>query len=372
MAWLLYAVGLGGVIWAGVLLAPWRTWSTAEQIDVSAGALGTPLDDLTVLIPARDEADVIGGSLRALGRQGDKLKVIVIDDQSQDATREIALQAGLPNLRVVEGSPLPDRWRGKVWALEQGLSEVQTPYVVLLDADIELAPGFLATLLTHMKKQSLGLCSVMVALDLQSFAAKLLNPAFVFFFKLLYPFRLSNQPGHWVAASAGGCVVVETSYLRKIGGFEAIHHALIDDCALARAVKRAGASTWIGLTNCAHSRRPNEHFSAIWSTVTRSAFTQLHYSVWWLFVCSVLMLGAFVAPVAGVVFGTTVLKAIAAASLVIMFSTYQPVLRFYRLSACWAVALPLIGVLYLLMTWHSAVLHWFGRGASWKRRRYRQ
>ena len=363
----------GAAIWLCILVLPWQPWRVRERLEPETeGDEGeTGLADVTVLIPARDEAAVIGETLAALGRQGRGLRVILVDDRSGDGTAEVARRAATEalNLDVYTGEPLADGWTGKLWALEQGRRHVETPLILLLDADITLRPGMIRALLARKEESGAALVSVMAALRMQRGWERLLLPAFIFFFRLLYPFHLANGPSRWVAAAAGGCVLMETAALDQIGGFDAIRGALIDDCALARAVKDAGLRTWVGVTSGAVSHRAYPTLGAVWRMVARTAYTQLRYSPALLLLCTLLMALAFWAPIAGLG-GPLAARIAAAAGLVGMAVCYVPTLRYYRLSPAWALALPLIGTLYLAMTWHSALRDWGGRRSVWKGRVY--
>jgi len=351
------------------LLAPWHPWTTGERIEAAAPGRQADLGDVTVLIPARNEADVIGRTLAALRLQGTNLQVVLIDDQSEDATASVARESGLPGLTLVPGQPVPEGWSGKVWALHQGLARVERPLTLLLDADIELREGMLESLRGHMRADGRDMVSVMVRLRTEGWWEKLLVPAFIFFFKLLYPFALANLRKGPIAAAAGGCILVRTEVLRGIGSFDAIHDALIDDCALAAAVKRSGHAIWIGLTKSAHSLRPYRGLQPIWDMVARTAFTQLRYSPALLLLCTAVMLAAFWTPVAAPALGSPA-RIIALCGAAAMLAAYLPVLRFYGRSPLWALALPLTGTLYLLMTWSSALRYWRGRRSHWKGRIY--
>jgi hopene-associated glycosyltransferase HpnB len=361
----------GGGLWLALLALPWRPWGTAERIEPDEGAGGgVELSDVAVLIPARDEAAAIGRTLRALSRQGRGLEIVVVDDQSRDGTALAARASGVEGLRVVAGAEVPEGWCGKPWALEQGLCTLGRPFVLLLDADIALAPGMLAAVRAKQRESGAALVSVMARLRMESAWERLLIPAFVYFFKLLYPFRLSNGPGRWVAAGAGGCMLVERSALEAIGGFAAVRGALIDDCALARAIKGSGRRIWIGLSHGVTSHRPYRGLGPIWEMVARTAYTQLGTSPKLLLACTAVMLLAFWAPLAGALFGAGAPRTVAALGLAAMALSYQPVLRFYRRSPAWAAALPLIGTLYLAMTWDSALRCWRGERSRWKGRSY--
>jgi hopene-associated glycosyltransferase HpnB len=362
-----WAGAVGGALWLALLALPFRPWSTAERLEPAADA-DADLSDVAVLIPARDEAQVIGATLDALAVQGRGHDVVVVDDQSRDGTAEIARSRAA--VRVVSGTSPPPGWTGKLWALEQGREHIERPLVLLLDADIVLGPGVIAGLRARMLGEGRALVSVMASLRMATGWERLLLPAFVYFFKLLYPFRLSNGRSRLVAAAAGGCLMIEAAMLARIGGFAAVQGALIDDCALARAVKRAGGLSWIGLSHEVASRRAYGGLGPIWDMVARTAYVQLDRSPLWLALCTVVMALAFWAPVVGALAGAGALSAIAAGGLAAMLATYQPVLAFYRRSPLWALSLPLIGTLFLAMTWTSALRHWRGAGAEWKGRHY--
>lgn len=371
--WLLAALP-GFVLWVGLLLSPWRPWSTRERLDAEESSSEEDLSEVTALVPARNEARALVVTLPALAAQGRGLRIVLVDDQSKDGTAEAALATGVPGLTVVRGSPTPPGWAGKVWALAQGFARVRTRLTLLADADIALSPGLVAALRGKLEREHLMLVSLTAESPMRGFWEKLLAPAFVYFFKLLYPFVLSNNAqSRRVAAAAGGCVLVDTWALRLIGGFTAIRSALIDDCALARAFKECSFPTWIGLTHSAVSVRPWRGLAGIWNAVARYAFEQLRHSTVLLALLSAVFLLAFVAPPAVALAAPHALaKALALAAMVAMAASYIPTLLYYGRSPLWAAALPLIGVLYLGMTWTSAWRHWRGAGVQWKGRSYSQ
>ncbi len=324
----------GAALWLCVLVLPWQPWRVRERLEPEPGkdAADISLDDVTVLIPARDEAAVIGDTLAALGRQGHSLRVVLVDDRSGDETAEVARRAAPAALAldVHAGAPLAEGWTGKLWALEQGRRRIETPLTLLLDADITLRPGMIRALLARKEGSGAALVSVMAALRMRGGWERLLLPAFIFFFRLLYPFHLSNGPGRRVAAAAGGCVLVETAVLAQIGGFEAIRGAFIDDCALARAVKEAGHRTWTGVSRGAESHRTYPTLGAVWRMVARTAYTQLRYSPVLLLVCTLLMALMFWTPIAGLG-GPLAAQIAGVVGLVGMALCYLPTIRYYRL-----------------------------------------
>ena len=366
--WLLACVP-GAILWLIILGLPWRPWSTRERLEGDGNAPPPDTHDLTILIPARNEARQIGRTLAAIREQAPDVAVLVVDDRSDDGTSEAAGAAGLANLKVIEGRPMVDGWTGKLWALEQGLDEVATPLTLLLDADIELGPGIIAALLEQRKARNLRMVSLMATLETRGFWEKLLLPAFVYFFKLLYPFHLSNSSFRWVAAGAGGCVLVDTVVLREVGAFASLKEELIDDCALA-AVKAAGHRIWTGLSRSVVSHRRYDGLEKIWEMVARTAYTQLRYSPWLLVGCVAILSWAFWLPVLGLVAGTPAAQIFSLTALAAMIATYLPTLRFYRLSALWAILLPFTGTLYLAMTVNSAWRYYRGVRSAWRGRVY--
>lgn len=356
--------------WLGILLLPWRPWSTREVLELEPAADAADLGEITVLIPARNEATQIRSTLRSIADQGGAPKVIVIDDHSDDGTAESAASVTSIDLQVFASAPLPEGWSGKSWALEQGLARVKTRYTLLLDADISLAPGTLAALLQTLRIRGAGFVSVMASLRMQTFWEKLLMPAFIHFFRMLYPFHLANSPNPRFSAGAGGCILAETEALRTVGGWSSIRGELIDDCALAGRIKAAGYRTWIGLSRSVASRRSYETLEPIWEMVARTAFTQLRYSPLYLALCTVAMLVLYWVPLIAIL-APAPPQLSAVGACILMFSVYLPTLRFYGLNAAWGLTQPLIAAFFLGMTWTSALRYWRGERSRWKGRTYR-
>jgi len=366
------SISISAVLWAAVLMLPWQPWRIRETLEPENSSNDRDLTDVTVVIPARDEAPVIGATLRALAAQGRNLSVILVDDHSGDETAQEALKAMPEGLLVIPGKGLPEGWSGKLWAQQQGLRHVATPMTVLLDADIELAPGMIGCVLDRAREDDLHLVSLLAAPHLSHFWEKLLMPAFVYFFKMLYPFALANSKNSTVAAGAGGCMMVSTRVLKAIGGVESIKGAIIDDCALAGKVKSSGYRIWIGLSRSVSSQRPYRDLAEIWNMVARTAFTQLRYSLGLLIACTGFMLLLFWLPVLAPLFGAgSSAWVLALTGFALMLISYLPTLRFYGRSPLWTLTMPLAAALYLMMTWHSAIRYWQGERSRWKGRIYR-
>lgn len=372
-AFCIFLAALAALLWIGFVLLPWRPWSNQEVFDAMEGSYGDEvLNEITVVMPARNEAEVIAQSLKSLREQGPSVKIILIDDRSDDATVEKAYQVRSANLRVIQSQPLAPGWNGKLWALEQGRQLVGTPYMLLLDADIELGRGVLKALKEKMHQEAVPFISLMAAPSMSVSWEKLLMPAFVYFFKVLYPFRLVNSRRAKIAAAAGGCILMESKLLDQIGGFASIKSAVIDDCALARRVKSHGIRIWLGLTHSVKSVRRYQCLKEIWDMVARSAFAQLHYSVGLLVLCTLSMLLVYEVPAILVAAQNILIRSLALVSLAIMFLTYIPILRFYRRSWVWVLGLPLVAAVFLAMTWTSAIRYWGGEHTRWKGRVHRR
>lgn len=358
-------------LWFIALLMPWRSWSSKPSLESAAWNLA--LDNgaqITALIPARNEAAILTSTLPALQAQSKNLKIILVDDRSEDDTANVARQFDTGNLTIISGTETPEGWVGKPWALEQGRRLVQTELTLLLDADIELQPGILNAAVKLMHEHEIPMVSLMTQPRMLCFWEKLLMPAFVFFFKQVYPFRIANSESRLVAAAVGEFILIRTDLLNEIGGFSSLKGALIDDCTLARIVKDAGHRTWLGLTRSARSLRNNDTLADIWNIVARTAFTQLRYSLSLLVVCTLIMILVFWAPVIGLFSSNEKHMLLAASAFTMMILNYLPTLLYYGRKPFWALALPVIGTLYLAMTWTSALRYWHGTRSQWKGRIY--
>lgn len=376
MSFLLVWVILSALVWLAVLLLPWQPWRNHLTLPAWAGASAAPnLADVTVVIPARNEAQVIGQTVAALAEQGQGLQVILVDDNSTDGTADCARQVIVQtvadlNLRILPGRPLPVGWSGKLWALHQGVQQVQTTLTLLIDADIALGPGVVAALKAEKERRGVQMISIMASLHMQSFWEKLLMPAFIYFFKMLYPFGPANSDNPRFASAAGGCILLETSLFSATGGLESIRSAVIDDCTLAAQVKQAGFRTWIGQSRRVNCIRPYEGLHEIWNMVARTAYTQLGYSPLLLGLCTFGLVTLFWLPLAGLLAPSGDVRLAGLLACVGMALTYLPTLRFYSLSPAWALLFPLAGSLYLGMTWTSALRYWRGERSRWKGRVY--
>ncbi|MDT8397470.1 MAG: glycosyltransferase [Pseudomonadales bacterium] len=377
---------LAWLAWTFILLRPARPWLMTEHLEPASTTDEHGLHDIDVLIPARNEAGILPKVLSATLAQGSAIRISVVDDESTDntAVQTAELAASEPRARLIQGKSKPPGWTGKLWAQEQGREQMQRPFVLLLDADIVLAPGMIAALRARLLDRNLDFVSVLANPGLKSLLERLLLTPYVFFFKLLYPFRLANDPAAKLAAAAGGCLLVRRHLLDDLDVFQTIRGELIDDCAFARRIKSQGGKTWTGVSQGAISIRDNGGFRGIRQLISRHAYTQLNYSPFLLMAVTLIMLIMFLTPLlAGllaVLPATLVPAAFPAAvtsvgwglgSFLVMLICYLPTLRYYHLSPLWGLLLPVSGLAYLAMTWESAWrYHGSGHKAVWRERTY--
>ena len=383
------SAGLVGVavlaIWLYLLFGRGYFWLAAERDDSLAAPQANARASsvwpaVTAIVPARNEAGVVGKSISLLLRQTypGRFSVVLVDDQSTDRTadaaRAAANEAGAAQLlTIVEGSDPPAGWTGKLWAMNQGLGCVQAQaeppdYILFTDADIAYeAPDALERLVAGAEARGTVLTSLMVKLRCNSFAERLLVPAFVFFFAKLYPFSWVNDPRRATAAAAGGCMLVGRETLAAAGGLKAIRGSLIDDCALGALLKREG-TIWLGLTRRVASLRPYPRLNDIRRMVVRSAYAELRYSPLRLMGTLLGMTLTYLAPPLLALFAAGPARALGAAAWMMMALAFVPTLRFYGRSPLWGVLLPLIAAIYTAFTIESAIQHRRGRGGAWKGR----
>jgi hopene-associated glycosyltransferase HpnB len=325
---------------------------------------------VVAVVPARNEEELIGRSLRSLLAQDypGEFRVILVDDQSEDRTSEIAHEIGDPRFSILKSGPRPEGWTGKLWAMAEGVRQAGSPeFLWFTDADIAHSPDNLRQLVARAEEYGRTLVSQMARLKCTTTAEHFLIPAFVFFFDMLYPFGAVNDPKSRIAAAAGGSMLARRSALERAGGLEVIRRNIIDDCALARVMKKQGP-IWLGLTDRAVSLRAYPRLGDLRRMVARSAFAQLDYSPPLLAGTLFGLFIVYVAPVFGALLAVYYVQLAAYLAWALMTMMFQPMLRFYRLSPLWGALLPLIGAFYAAFTIDSAIQHWSGKGGMWKGR----
>lgn len=384
-------VSVSAMAWIVLVMFRGGFWRMRESLEMPLTGPHSPRTaswpDVTVIVPARNEASVLPATLPALLAQDypGGLHIILVDDESGDETGTIAERlAGKhtlgDRLRVERGKRPPRGWRGKVWAMAQGFEAAlrdRPTYVMFTDADIQHNPGVVRSLVAQAETGNHDMVSIMARLRVEGVWDRLLVPAFVYFFVKLYPFRWVASARRRTAAAAGGCVLVRAETLQKAGGLETIASAVIDDCSLAKTLKTSGGRLWLGFSDAVRSVRIYGTLCSSWNMVARSAYAQLRYSPWLLALTLVGMLWIYAVPplflIAGL-FGWPSgplhipILATAGSAFALMMISYLPILRRYGLPIAYAAALPIAALLYSAMTFASAWRTWRGRETAWKDR----
>jgi hopene-associated glycosyltransferase HpnB len=370
MKWMWIAYVLGGCSLAAWVYLVWFRAGFWQVREAPSTADPPSSPSVVVIVPARNEESLIATTIASLCGQdyAGRFRVVLVDDHSTDATVE---QAGSDDrLSVIRAAKKPLGWTGKLWAVSEGLcyaEPYQPDYYLFADADIIHSTESLSRLVARAEAERLDLASWMVALRAETFAEQALIPAFVFFFFMLFPPAWVASRRHTTAAAAGGCMLIRRTALERIGGIASIRGELIDDCALARAVKPGGA-IWLGITEASRSVRVYDSFAEIGRMISRSAFTQLRHSALLLAGTIVAMTIIFVAPPLLLLSRDSFAMAFGLLAWGLMTYAYLPMLRFYRQSPGWALLLPFIALFYIGATVRSALQYWSGKGGEWKGR----
>ena len=324
--------GLALLVWLYLILLHGQFWQSGPSL----GAARPSADGVGGGAAGRDRGagarrgrrDRCDAALAAGAGLPGRFRVILVDDASTDGTGALARGLHDARLRVLDGTPPPSGWSGKLWAVAQGIGEAGDAELLLLtDADIVHDKLHLSALVARAERDGLDLVSEMVALACDSLAERALVPAFVYFFQLLYPFAWVNDPLRATAAAAGGTMLIRRRALDRIGGIAVVRGALIDDVALARAVKRGGR-IWLGHADLARSVRPYPGFAAIWRMVARTAYVQLRCSPVLLVATTLGMALTFAAPPAAALFGHGVARGLGVSGVgrdgVVLFADAGP------------------------------------------------
>jgi hopene-associated glycosyltransferase HpnB len=365
-------------IWIVLTLFWGAFWKLSAFGDDDIPPAASPWPRVVAIVPARNEAETIARAVESLVQQDypGEFHLIVVDDHSEDQTATLALTAAekLPagnRVTILPAAQLQNGWTGKIWAMQQGVGLATTLYPEYLwftDADIVHAPDTLKRLVSRAESRKLDLASLMVLLQANSFPERLLIPPFLYFFLMLYPPRWIADPKARTAGAAGGCVLLRRAALERLGGFVSMRAEMIDDCALARSVKRSGGTLWMGLTRKSVSLRAYKTFAEIRDLIARTAFTQLGYSPLLLLGTLLGMFLTYIVPPAFAFHTHPLVWRFSLAAWALMAISYLPTVRYYCLWPLWAPLLPVAAAFYSYATWLSAVRYWLGRGGQWKGR----
>ncbi len=226
-----------------------------------------PDPEVSVIVPARDEADCVADCLRSLvGQEGPSYEIIVVDDHSSDATRSIA--ESFP-VKVISADPLPPGWSGKCNAAWSGARVAKGKWLLFTDADtkhtshsissgLREAAGFNAALLSYSPQQ-----------EVHSFAERALMP--VIFAELAATYRPNDvcDPKSPVAAANGQYLLIRRDFYDAVGGHAAVATAILEDVELAKRVKQAGGLLRFRVSDVV-STRMYRSFSQMWEGWTKN------------------------------------------------------------------------------------------------------
>lgn len=202
-----------------------------------------PASRLSVLIPARNEAHVIGDTVRAWLAQPELAELVILDDQSTDGTAEVAWQAaaGDGRLRVVAGAPLPAGWLGKNWACHQLSRAAHGDMLLFTDADVRWEPGALAAVLAAHHRLRADLLTVWPTQHTHTWAERLAVPLMALAIMGYLPaLAVHHLPLSAFAAAMGQCLLFTRAAYDRVGGHAAVRADIVEDVALARRIKQAG------------------------------------------------------------------------------------------------------------------------------------
>jgi glycosyltransferase involved in cell wall biosynthesis len=279
----------------GLALFNLLVWPRGEESDIEA--------EVSVLIPARDEASVIEECIRRIFDGGvDLAEVIVYDDRSSDGTSEILAELAeeFDALEVVDGEPLPDGWVGKPHACHRLVEHASGELLVFVDADTFVEPGGLARLLSLAESGPADKPAMVSAVPRQiveSFGERLVVPLLHVTYTSWLPLPLvwrSSDP-RFVAAN-GQLMCLRREALADVGGFRAICDAVVDDVELAKRFKHAGETVVFAdgyhMARC----RMYESFAEVWEGFSKNMYEGLGSRTSLLALAVGLYVGTFIMP----------------------------------------------------------------------------
>ena len=336
--------------------------------------------NLCVIIPARNEEKNITETLKSLINQNIKnIFILIIDDNSIDNTKQNAHQTlqNFKNLKfkIIKGEKLPAGWSGKVWALKQGVDIAVSKnfsHFLFMDSDIILHKNIIKDSISYLEEKNLKMFSLMAKLKCKTKWEKLLIPSFIYFFQKLFPFNQVNSKNNKLSAAAGGFILCKSEIFKDINLYEIIKDKIIDDCNLAKLIKKNG-KVWLSLTTRVESRRSYQTLSEIWKMVSRTAYEQLNNSILNLILSIFGLFMLYIFPLMSLIFFLNHEISIVymnLVSLLLMTATFIPTINFYKISPAYYISLPFSGLLYTMMTISSAKNYYFNDGNIWKGRKY--
>jgi chlorobactene glucosyltransferase len=385
---LVMLLGIGVGLWVSCLA--WNLYNNRDAPSVASG-MRFPLAKeprVSVLIPARNEADILATTLPALfSQEYGNYEVILADDASTDGTGKLArsLQSSHSDrLRIVRIEDLPPGWVGKNHALHRAFEAARGEWILATDADIMFHPKALRAGLWLAERESADLVSLCAFLECRSFWERLMMPVFALMLASVFPLRRINNPRSSVAIASGGYILMRRSMWADLGGYEAIRGEMIDDLNTARRVKHSGRRLFVAVTPDLVRTRMYENFAGLWEGLRKNAFAAHRFSVLrtgafllgnWL--TTLLPLGvlsySFVRlATTGVAFPPemALIFWLSLAQYALSASLHLVLISFFRIPWVYALLAPFGALVYSTIALDSMLRTLFGQGVSWKLRQY--
>ncbi len=233
---------MAAAVWAGAVALAGHERRASPRPEAEPPLREGPA--VSVIVPARDEERGIGAAVRSLRALDYRpLEIVVVDDESRDATGAAAREAAGddPRVRVLTGAPLPAGWVGKPWACWQGVQAADGEWLLFTDADVVHAPDSLARAMAMALRLDRGGVTLFPTIDAEGVAERTVIPAAAAAIgAFVAPGPLARSRGSAVAIAAGGYMLIDRVLYGRIGGHAAIRDRMVDDVSIAMRVKRAG------------------------------------------------------------------------------------------------------------------------------------
>ncbi|MCA1828402.1 MAG: glycosyltransferase [Myxococcales bacterium] len=327
--------------------------------------------EVAAIVPARNEAHQIARCLRSLLAQDwPRLRVICVDDRSEDATHAEAAALADPRLTIVRGSDLRPGWLGKNHANAQGVSHAAgAEWLLFTDADTEHSPPALSSAMASAREHGADLFTLMTDVRTETFWERALLPQVLSAVVGAFPLRLVNDPRSKIAIANGQYILIKREVYEKVGGHAAIRDRVADDLELARLVKGSGYRLRAEMGRHLVSVRMYTSLREIWWGFVKNASAGAggpHWALGGAVLVAITAFPFFGAPFlrGGPLTFALCVCAIAIAQRLIVLAKIFPVgLR-------WSLALPLGQLAFIGILLHSAIRQLRGKGPLWKGRAY--
>ena len=377
------------VIWiAAGIFAFWNFIGVAILRPQSLSAPLSRLPRVSILLAARNEQQMLPATLDSLLKLDyPDFEIILVDDDSNDRTGAIAdewarCHGADGKLRVIHNHHLPTGWRGKVHAMSLAAPAATGEWILSTDADIVFHPSLLRQAVELALRKNLQFLSLTPEVQMQSWAEKVVLPAFGFLLFMLFPLRRVNDPRSSRAMAAGAFLLMRRDDLIVLGGYARLRDTLIEDLRMAELFKRSGRRTYLGVTRGVFHTRMYENWREVFEGLARSAWEGAGCSLWKVLAGVAVGIILAVLPWASLaalwlqhLFAGIPLMhdpAFVAAASACAASTviYCPVVVFAGLSPLYTFTLPLASLFYSTVAIVSAFRSITGPGLRWKGRSY--